>query len=106
MMYLSLFAVLFWIVFSLAVATIASAKNRSGFTWFFISFLCSPLAAIVCVNCLPTITKGEPAQRSHSAMPKTMTAQLRDCPECAEVIKSAAKKCKHCGSEVTALEAA
>ena len=105
MMYLSLLLVLFWIVFSLAVATIARAKNRSGFIWFFISFLCSPLIAIICVNCLPTIIKEGATQTSHSSIPQVMTALLRDCPECAEVIKSAAKKCKHCGSKVTALEA-
>ena len=32
--------------------------------------------------------------------PESATA-MRTCPECAELIQTAARKCKHCGSEIT-----
>lgn len=36
-----------WIIFSVAVALFANGKNRSGFNWFLISMLTSPLIGFV-----------------------------------------------------------
>jgi hypothetical protein len=96
--------VLFWIVLSIAVAVIAVSKNRSGFGWFLISFLLSPLIAIICVACMPAISKEQPKQKLNSSTVQENEILYRDCPECAEEIKCAARKCKHCGSEVVPLE--
>lgn len=30
----------------------------------------------------------------------TRSGVIRKCPQCAEFVKAAAKKCKHCGSEL------
>lgn len=40
-----------------------------------------------------------------SDSPSVQASDLRDCPFCAETIKRAAIKCKHCGAEVEAMSA-
>ncbi|MBL4815823.1 MAG: hypothetical protein JKY74_10100 [Shewanella sp.] len=92
--------VFFWIVLSIAVAVIATSKNRSGFGWFLISFLITPLIAIICVACMPAIAKDDPTKKLNSSSAQVSKSLYRDCPECAEEIKCAARKCKHCGSEI------
>lgn len=73
-----------WVIWSIVVSIIASAKGRRGFTWFLISILVSPLVAMVLVLAL-----GRPG-------PNYSTH--RRCPDCKELILLGATKCKHCGS--------
>jgi hypothetical protein len=60
----------FWLGFSIAVALLASRYNRSGFGWFLLSLLLSPLLALVFVlACGPrapgvTVTELEPVPTS------------------------------------------
>ncbi|MFT5705284.1 MAG: putative paraquat-inducible protein A [Shewanella sp.] len=106
MSYIVFLVVLFWIVFSIAVAVIAVSKNRSGFGWFLISFLVSPFIGIIGIACMSSLPKDKLAQEFNSSRGQGENALYRDCPECAEEIKSAAKKCKHCGSKVVPLKIA
>ena len=41
-------------IFALAVGFIADARGRSGFGWFFLAILISPLIACVLILALPT----------------------------------------------------
>ena len=47
-------ALVFWFIFALAVGFIADARGRSGFGWFFLAILISPLIACVLILALPT----------------------------------------------------
>ena len=84
-------ALVFWFIFALAVGFIADARGRSGFGWFFLAILISPLIACVLILALPT-------PRSKSALSQR---GRRLCPFCAEPIRLEAKLCPHCRSEVT-----
>lgn len=76
---------LFWILFSFVVAFIAGNKGRSGFAWFFLSILISPLLTLILVLALKDLTR-EPNHRTHDK-----------CPDCGEWILKEARVCKHCG---------
>jgi hypothetical protein len=45
--------ILFWFVVSLLVAVFASSRNRSGFGWFFLSLIISPLISFIFLAILP-----------------------------------------------------
>lgn len=40
---------LFWLIFATAVGVIASERGRSGFGWFLLALLISPLIAVIVV---------------------------------------------------------
>ena len=46
-------AAVFWLIFCVVVGVIASARNRSGIGWFFVSVLISPVLGLILVMCLP-----------------------------------------------------
>lgn len=79
-----------WIVCWLAAATIASEKGQSGCLWSFLGFLLGPLALLLAA----TLPKPPPPP------PVVRPGDLRKCPQCAEMIKSEAIKCRFCGSEI------
>ena len=88
-----------WLIFAIIVSVIAKARGRTGFGWFLLSVLFSPLLMFLLVVCLPNLT----LQNSVDALAKQV-AQEADvasdrvkCPECAELVLREARKCKHCG---------
>jgi len=81
-----------WIVFSIVAGIIAGAKGRSGFGYFLLSLILSPLIGLILAAALPRIDQPQAAQADPML--------YRRCPECAEPILREAHKCKHCGSAV------
>ncbi len=73
--------VLFWIFLALAVCLLAKRFGRGLIIWFFIALIASPLIAIIFLLILGSTHK---------------------CPECKGGVDKDAKKCKHCGSELSA----
>lgn len=71
--------ILVWLFLAIVVGIIAGSRNRSGFGWFLIALLISPLIAGILVLALG---------RSGKA-----------CPQCAEKVQPQAKVCKHCGHQ-------
>ena len=88
---------IFWFGLCIAVAILASKRGRSGFGWFLFSLILSPLLGLIFVLILDK-KNGQDAQ--DVSAPAT---SLRNCPECKELIRKDARKCKHCGSEVIPL---
>lgn len=74
-----------WLAFSIIAGLIASNKGRSGFGFFLLSIVFSPLIGILAAL---VAEKRGPAGGE------------RKCPFCAEFIKQDAKACKHCGRDV------
>lgn len=79
---------LIWTALSIAVGMFASSRGRSGFGWFLISILFSPLVGFVFV-----LLAGDKKKEAEAS-------SLVVCPFCAESIKSEAVVCKHCGKDV------
>jgi hypothetical protein len=58
----------FWIIFAFAVGFIASQRGRSGFGWFLLAILISPLIAVIILALIP----------SHTPSAVSLEAQVRD----------------------------
>lgn len=88
--------VLGWFVFAIVVGIAASGRGRSGFAWFLLAVAFSPLLMAVLLALLPKLINGSSAEELAAADAR----QRVKCPECAELILSEAKVCKHCGARV------
>jgi hypothetical protein len=73
-----------WLVLAVVVGIVASNRGRSGFGYFLLSLILSPLIGLII---LLILGRNEGDQRK--------------CPACAEMIKAEASKCRFCGTEVT-----
>jgi len=83
---------LIWMLCAIFSAVIASSKRRSSGGWFVLGFLFGPFA-LISVGLMPALRE--------ETKPATPNAtDLRKCPQCAEMIKREAKKCRYCGSEI------
>lgn len=72
---------LIWMVLAVIVGLIAPAKDRSGFGWFLLAVVLSPLIAGLLL-----LVVGD-----------SRTAR---CPHCAERIKATARICPHCRTDL------
>jgi hypothetical protein len=84
--------VFFWLLFAVAVGFLASNRGRSGFGWFLIAALLSPLIGAVFL----LLTK-DLAQASTGTPSGPTDATHVKCPACAEWVLPEATVCKHCG---------
>lgn len=82
---MSLMFTLVGIVFGVIAALIARSKGRNIFGWFVAGLFVGPFALISAV--LPA---------------KPREGMFLQCPACAEVIRTGATLCHHCGSAVPA----
>lgn len=85
--------VVLWLVFAILVGVYANSKGRSGFGFFLISALLSPLIGfIIALIISPINSKVE--QKALEA------GDMKKCSSCAELVKVEAKLCKHCQTEL------
>lgn len=124
---------IFWILFAGVVGIVASSRGRSGFGWFLLSILISPLLGVILVALMPALPRPAAGALStdlvacehcgggvprgaglcrHCKRPlvcnasKPALVQMGErvevkCPECAELVLAEAKRCKHCGAQIT-----
>jgi hypothetical protein len=79
------------IIFSVLVGLVASSKGRSGF--FFLALILSPIIGLIIALVVP----------KNNEMVESKAIEnggMRKCPSCAELVKSEAKICKHCQSDL------
>jgi phosphotransferase system glucose/maltose/N-acetylglucosamine-specific IIC component len=82
-----------YIVFAILVGVYANSKGRSGFGFFLIAALLSPLIGfVIAVVISPISSKVE-----QNALD---VGDMKKCPSCAELVKTEAKLCKHCRTEL------
>ena len=77
---------LFWLLFSMLCGLVASSRGRSGFGYFVLAIIISPLLCIILVALMPS-------RHNLTATPDTHVK----CPDCREIIPRDACVCKHCG---------
>jgi len=85
---------IFWLLFAVAAGVYAGNRGRSGFGWFLISALISPLLGILFIAVSKDLSKAPAAAAPHH------DTHLK-CPSCAEWVLPEASKCKHCGEALT-----
>jgi hypothetical protein len=87
---------LFWVIFAVIVAVAASGRGRSGLGWFFLSVFISPLLSFILLMVLPKIGI---ASMSTDETGRAITPETHvRCPDCKELVRRDARKCKHCGT--------
>lgn len=83
--------IFFWLLFALVVGMVASSRGRSGFGWFILACLISPLLAGIIL--LVSANRRMQAERPN---PSTHIK----CPDCKELILKDARVCRHCGCKL------
>ena len=83
--------VILWFVLSLVAGIVANSRGRLGIGYFFLSLLASPIVGLLLAGLMPPKLHGQP------------TEATKRCPQCAEVVLVAARKCKHCGAALAEL---
>lgn len=83
-----------WLLFAIGVGAIASKRGRSGFGWFIVSAILSPLIGVILVLIMKDLSPR--AVAANNEVP-TAESHVR-CPDCRELVRADARKCKHCGT--------
>ena len=83
----------FWVLFAVVVGVFASKRGRSGFGWFVLSMLLSPLLGLLFVAVSKDLSRAP-----GTAQPSAATHVK--CPACAEFVLPEATVCKHCGGHL------
>jgi hypothetical protein len=85
------FLVFLWLCFALAVAAYADGKGRSFGLYFLISLIVSPVIGFLIV----AVASSEGSVRV-AADSTSVGEGMKKCPECAEVVRAEARKCRFC----------
>lgn len=83
---------IFWLVFAILVGVWAGNWGRSGFGYFLLAALLSPL-----LGALILLVAGK--KQAVVETRAVESGELKKCPACAELVRAEARKCKHCGEE-------
>lgn len=92
----------FWLFTAVIVAILASKRQRSGLAYFLLAVVFSPLLIGILVL---VMGNARPTPMQVSVVPTDLAnndAQTR-CPECRELVRVDARKCKHCGTSLVAI---
>jgi phosphotransferase system glucose/maltose/N-acetylglucosamine-specific IIC component len=82
-----------YIFLAILVGVYANSKGRSGFGFFLIAALLSPLIGFVIALVISPIS----SKVEQNALD---VGDMKKCPSCAELVKTEAKLCKHCRTEL------
>lgn len=94
-MELFLLPIVLWVLFSMFVADLGKSRNIGYTSALILSLLISPIIGLIIVLLSPKTYQVEVVNTPTVKIQKT--DNLKTCPDCAEEVKAAAKKCKHCG---------
>lgn len=84
-----------WLLFALIVGFIAASFKRSGIFWFLLACIFSPL--IIGIFLLLVGSAEDKRPRDEAGRLITPDTHVH-CPDCRELVRKDARKCKHCGT--------
>jgi hypothetical protein len=84
-----------WLLCGIAGGIILSNKGRSGCGGFALGFLLGPIGLVIAL-----VMQTDHKELEHRSL---RSGDTRKCPNCAEVVRAEAKKCRFCGSELPPL---
>jgi uncharacterized membrane protein YiaA len=85
----------FWLILAVLIGVWASNRGRSGFGYFLLAAILSPLIGALIL----LIAGPKPKEVEARAIE---SGELKKCPACAELVRAEARKCKHCGEALPA----
>lgn len=105
---------LFWLGACFWIASVASDRGKSAFGYFLLSFFLSPMVGLIVV----LVSRNDRLDREMQVLRRkehelqleqikalsginTTKDEFKRCEFCAEKILKDARKCKHCGSDLT-----
>jgi hypothetical protein len=93
--------ILFWIMIYIALSVITAAwaenKGRSAGGFFMLSLVLSPIVGLIAAGVArPNVARLEKLM--------ILDATHKRCPDCAELVKADALKCRYCGADVSGLQ--
>lgn len=88
-----------WLILAALVGYWAHTRGRFGFGWGIISLMLSPLIGGLIVAVLPKAGKAAYA-KDELGRPITPDTHVH-CPDCRELVRKDARKCKHCHTALT-----
>lgn len=94
-MELLLLPIILWILFAMFVADLGKNRNIGYTSALLIALILSPLIGFLIVLLSPQKIKVETINTPVAVTEPS--GKLKSCPDCAEDVREAARKCKHCG---------
>ena len=85
--------IVFWILCGFVTSLIFGNKGRNAIGGFLLGALLGPFGILIAL-----VSSKDESQLEKQAV---QTGLSRKCPECAEVVKAEARKCRFCGSDLT-----
>lgn len=85
-----------WFICAIFCAIVASNKGRSGFGWLIVGAIFGIFGLLLAVG-MPALDQSQRKGLLHLDLHPDR--KYRKCPECAETIRSDAKRCRFCGQE-------
>lgn len=82
------------VLLSIFIGLLASSRGRSGFGWFILSLVISPIITLILILLMDDLSELK-SSRYLDDIPNPDT-HIR-CPDCRELVRNEAKKCRFCG---------